>query len=131
MIVFDASTLVGAALKTDSLPERAFLRAEEADVLALSAAVDAEVAEVLSRPKFAPAVSRERRERMLEILCGAAVWFDPAVRVTDYRDAKDNKYLELAPTGQFADPAKQMLASMGATVETTFGKGKTATKKSK
>jgi tetratricopeptide (TPR) repeat protein len=35
-----------------------------------------------------------------------------------------NKYLELAPTGQFADPAKQMLASMGATVETTFGKGK-------
>ncbi len=35
-----------------------------------------------------------------------------------------NKYLELAPTGPFADPAKQMLASMGATVETTFGKGK-------
>jgi tetratricopeptide (TPR) repeat protein len=35
-----------------------------------------------------------------------------------------NKYLELAPTGQFADPAKQMLASMGATVETSFGKGK-------
>src|SRR6201981_2093321 len=35
-----------------------------------------------------------------------------------------NKYLELAPTGQFADPAKQMLASLGATVETSFGKGK-------
>ena len=35
-----------------------------------------------------------------------------------------NKYLELAPTGPFADPAKQMLASMGATVETSFGKGK-------
>lgn len=39
-----------------------------------------------------------------------------------------NKYLQLAPTGQFADPAKQMLASMGATIETTFGKGKTAKK---
>jgi tetratricopeptide (TPR) repeat protein len=33
-----------------------------------------------------------------------------------------NKYLELQPTGQFAEPAKQMLASIGATVETQFGK---------
>ena len=40
-----------------------------------------------------------------------------------------NKYLELQPTGQFAEPAKQMLASIGATVETSFGKTKTKTKK--
>jgi tetratricopeptide (TPR) repeat protein len=33
-----------------------------------------------------------------------------------------NKYLELQPNGQFADPAKQMLASIGATVETQYGK---------
>jgi tetratricopeptide (TPR) repeat protein len=42
-----------------------------------------------------------------------------------------NKYLELQPTGQFAEPAKQMLASIGATVETSFGKGKTGTKTKK
>ncbi len=42
-----------------------------------------------------------------------------------------NKYLELQPSGQFAEPAKQMLASIGATVETSFGKGKTATKTKK
>ncbi len=42
-----------------------------------------------------------------------------------------NKYLELEPNGKFADPAKQMLASIGATVETTYGKGKTATPKKK
>ncbi len=35
-----------------------------------------------------------------------------------------NKYLELDPNGQFADPAKQMLAMIGATVETTYGKTK-------
>ena len=40
-----------------------------------------------------------------------------------------NKYLELAPNGKYADPAKQMLASIGATVETSYGKGKTAPKK--
>ena len=34
-----------------------------------------------------------------------------------------NKYLELQPNGQFAEPAKQMLASIGATVETQYGKG--------
>jgi tetratricopeptide (TPR) repeat protein len=34
------------------------------------------------------------------------------------------KYLELQPTGTYAEPAKQMLASIGASVETTFGKKK-------
>lgn len=40
-----------------------------------------------------------------------------------------NKYLELEPTGQFADPAKQMLASIGADVQTSFGKPKAGKKK--
>ncbi len=35
-----------------------------------------------------------------------------------------NKYLELQPNGQFAQPAKDMLASIGASVETSFGKQK-------
>ena len=35
-----------------------------------------------------------------------------------------NKYLELDPTGKYADAAKQMLASIGASVETGFGKQK-------
>jgi len=38
LIVFDASALVSAALKTDSVPERALLQAEDADVFALSSA---------------------------------------------------------------------------------------------
>jgi tetratricopeptide (TPR) repeat protein len=40
-----------------------------------------------------------------------------------------NKYLELAPTGPYAQPAKDMLASIGASVETGFKKQKSATKK--
>jgi hypothetical protein len=96
LIIFDASALVSAALKADSVPERALLRAEEVDVLALSAAVDAEIAGVLDRPKFAQAIPLARRQRLLEFLRRAAVWFEPAVRVTDCRDPKDDKYLELA-----------------------------------
>jgi putative PIN family toxin of toxin-antitoxin system len=96
LIVFDASTLVSAALRAASIPERALLRAEEVDLLALSAAVDAEYAEVLSRPKFARAIPLARRDGFLKILRDAAIWFDPVVRIADCRDAKDDKYLELA-----------------------------------
>ena len=39
------------------------------------------------------------------------------------------KYLELQPTGEHAEIAKQMLAQLGAEVETSFGKQKTKTKK--
>ena len=39
------------------------------------------------------------------------------------------KYLELQPTGTYADAAKQMLASIGASVETTFGTKKKTPKK--
>ncbi len=42
-----------------------------------------------------------------------------------------NKYLELDPNGKYADAAKQMLASIGAPVETTFGKQKTTPTKKK
>jgi putative PIN family toxin of toxin-antitoxin system len=96
LIVFDASTLIGVLLKADGVPERAFLRAEEIDVLALSPAVDAEIAGVLSRPKFACAIPASRCLQFLELLRGAAIWFEPSVRVADCRDMKDDKYLELA-----------------------------------
>lgn len=39
------------------------------------------------------------------------------------------KYLELQPTGTYADAAKQMLASIGASVETSFGSKKKSSKK--
>ncbi len=96
MIVFDASAVVSAALREDSVPERALLRAEATDLFALSAEVEAEIVEVLGRPRFARAVTAARRARILDTLRAGAVWFAPAERVTDCRDAKDNKYLELA-----------------------------------
>jgi tetratricopeptide (TPR) repeat protein len=39
------------------------------------------------------------------------------------------KYLELAPNGPNAESAKSLLASIGSSVETSFGKKKTSTKK--
>lgn len=96
MIVLDASAVVSAALRESGVPERALLRAEEIDVFVLSAEVGAEIAEVLSRPRFAASISAVRRTRILDVLRAQAAWFSPAERVTDCRDDKDNKYLELA-----------------------------------
>jgi tetratricopeptide (TPR) repeat protein len=41
------------------------------------------------------------------------------------------KYLELKPDGPNADASKQMLASIGASVETSYGKGRSASKPGK
>lgn len=40
-----------------------------------------------------------------------------------------NKYLELDPSGKYADAAKQMLETIGASVQTTYGKQKSASTK--
>jgi putative PIN family toxin of toxin-antitoxin system len=96
LIVFDASVVVSAALRENGVPERALLHGEETDLFALSAEVEAEIVEVLGRPRFARAVTGARRARILDASRGEAIWFEPTERVTDCRDAKDNKYLELA-----------------------------------
>jgi uncharacterized protein len=95
-VVFDASSIVGAALKQDSIPERALLLARSQETICLSPAVESEIREVLQRPKFQKYISDATRRRILDILGAAAAMFEPMVPVTDCRDPKDNKYLELA-----------------------------------
>jgi putative PIN family toxin of toxin-antitoxin system len=95
-VVFDASSIVGAALKEASIPERALLLARSHDTVCLSQAVEAEIREVLQRPKFRKYISDITRERIFDILGAAALIVEPTQRITDCRDTKDNKYLELA-----------------------------------
>ena len=95
-VVFDASSIVGAALKEDSIPEQALLLARSLETICLSPAIETEIREVLQRPKFHKYISDTTRGRILDILGAAAVMFEPMEPVTDCRDPKDNKYLELA-----------------------------------
>ena len=62
----------------------------------MSTVVDAEIAEVLARPKFRRFLSEAHRRTFLTSLRERAFWVNPTVRVTDCRDTKDNIYLELA-----------------------------------
>ena len=78
------------------MPERAPFKARHHDLIAISAALEAEIFDVLHRPKLARAVQPAQPAYVLDLLIGAAARFTPTVRVHDCRDAKDNKYLELA-----------------------------------
>jgi putative PIN family toxin of toxin-antitoxin system len=101
IVVLDASTLVSAALKADSIPERALLRAvNEPNRLLLSREVEEEYREVLFRPKFDRYVSAERRQRILDIVVVAAERIESPAAVRECRDPKDDKYLALAAAGK-------------------------------
>jgi uncharacterized protein len=58
--------------------------------------VEAEILAVLARPKFARRIAPNDRTAILALISDAAVRVEPSLSVTDCRDAKDNKYLELA-----------------------------------
>ena len=94
--MIDASTVVSAALSPNGVPRRAIAAARRRGVIVLSEAVHGEIAEVLARPKFARTLTEDRRREVLELLAAAALWVEPEEIVGDCRDAKDNRYLELA-----------------------------------
>jgi putative PIN family toxin of toxin-antitoxin system len=87
---------VSAALNPGGVPRRALAVARSHGTLALSGAVYREIAEVLARPKFSRVLTQDRRHEALEFLSAAALWVEPAIAVRDCRDAKDNRYLDLA-----------------------------------
>jgi uncharacterized protein len=102
IVVLDASTLVSAALKADSIPERALLRAVSLpNRLILSQAVENEYRDVMFRSKFDRYVSVERRRRILNVVLFAAERVEPRQQlVKECRDPNDDKYLSLAAAGK-------------------------------
>jgi putative PIN family toxin of toxin-antitoxin system len=101
IVVFDASTFVSAALKADSIPERALFRAVTGtNRLILSREVETEYRQVIFRPKFDRFVSIERRQLILDIVMVAGEWIEPTDLVRECGDPKDDKYLALAAAGK-------------------------------
>ncbi len=96
MIVFDVSALVGAAIRRDSVPERALRRAIETYGIALSEPVIAELRHVFARPRMVRFLDAALRQEIEHLVLSRGVRVVPTERVTDCRDAKDNIYLELA-----------------------------------
>ncbi len=66
----------------------------------LSLPVVAELSQVLTRDKFRPYVTEDEARQFLAVLAGASQWVEIDVQISDCRDPSDNKFLELAVSGQ-------------------------------
>lgn len=100
-VVFDTSTLVGAALKPGSVPHRALLQALARCDVCASAQTLVELEQVMQRDKFDRYLNRETRLDFVAMLRRSMHFF--AVTQPDEedlqppcRDPKDNKFLALA-----------------------------------
>ena len=98
--VFDTNVLVSAALIAGSIPRQAFDNALDEGRILISVPVLLELAEVLSRKKLNKYLFEEERMRFLIALLKEAELVEITEVVTDCRDVKDNKFLELAVSGK-------------------------------
>ncbi|PYS33601.1 MAG: putative toxin-antitoxin system toxin component, PIN family [Acidobacteria bacterium] len=100
--VFDTSVVVSAVLISSSHPAKAFRKARQIGDILLSLPVAEELNEVLGRGKFDRYLTREDRERFLAAFIHAAKFIEVTERIVACRDPKDDKFLELAVSGQAA-----------------------------
>jgi putative PIN family toxin of toxin-antitoxin system len=98
--VIDTGVAVSAVLLPRSVPRQAFDAAAARGKLLVSEATVAELDEVLRRPKFNKYVPEEKRLEFLAALVREAEAMEVTEVITACRDAKDNKFLELAVSGR-------------------------------
>ena len=99
-VVIDTNVAVSAALLPRSVPRQAFDRALEQGPVLISPATVAELHDVLRRPHFDKYVHEDERRAFLATLVREAELVVVTDVVTVCRDPKDNKFLELALSGE-------------------------------
>lgn len=98
--VFDTNVLISAFLFSQGKPRQALEHSQNIGIILFSSFIFSELNEVLYRPKFDKYLSVETRQELLEDLMQTVQFIDVTARIEDCRDPKDNKYLELAVSGQ-------------------------------
>ena len=98
--VFDTNVIVSAVLLAGSVPRQAFDKAIDEGTVLISVPVLLEMAEVLSRKKLNKYLLEEERMHFLVALLKEAELVEITEAVTDCRDGRDNKFLELAVSGK-------------------------------
>ena len=94
--VLDANIIVSAVLLPRSLTRKVFDKALAEGDIVVSEAVVNELDEVLRRPRLNKYIHEEERIQFLMMLLRESRLVRVDRTVTDCRDPKDNKYLELA-----------------------------------
>ena len=99
-VVFDTNVVISAMLLPLSIPRRALDRAMRKGRPLISAAMTTELDDVIHLPKFDKYLSEEERIEFLTTLVHEAELVNVVETVTDCRDPRDNKFLELAVSGR-------------------------------
>jgi len=99
-IVADTNAFISRLLLPRSVPGEAIRKATATGQLLVSEATLAELADVLSRPKFAPYVSIQDRQQFIRLLGRVAEMVPITHLIRECRDPKDDKFLELAVNGR-------------------------------
>lgn len=95
-VVLDSNLIISAFLIPESIPSKALQIAIEYFDIIISVETALEVTEVLKRDKFNRYGTKEERAERVKLYVQTGVFFPLLVTVTDCKDPKDNKFLELA-----------------------------------
>lgn len=100
LVVLDTNVLVSALLRPRSLPRQALDAANERGTILGSTESLAELAAVLTRPKFQRYVTDAQRLEFLAALISASKIIEVTTFPKICRDPDDDKFLALASAGQ-------------------------------
>jgi uncharacterized protein len=96
LFVIDTNTLVSAFIFRYSNPRKAFEKAVKEGEVFASLKTYNEFSEVLLRPKFDKYISAEEKLLALKEFKELAIFSEISEAITECRDPKDDKFLELA-----------------------------------
>ena len=99
LFVLDANVFVSAIISSQSTARQAFDRAVDTGIILMSNPVFLEISEVLLRPKFDRYIDRVKRQNFIEDLLRIVNFVEINQQISECRDPKDHKYLELAVCG--------------------------------
>jgi hypothetical protein len=98
--VIDTNVFISAALLSNSLPHRVVVWIQKNAILLQSISTSFEIEDVLHRRKFDRYVPEKQRLDFMRGLLSDAMFVTVEDTITECRDPKDNKFLELAVSGE-------------------------------
>jgi putative PIN family toxin of toxin-antitoxin system len=98
-LVIDTNVLISGLLSSNSIPQKIFDYATSQATLLMSDVVQAEIENVITRPKFQKYISPEKRIKFLAVLAEKVKLILITQQIRECRDPKDDKFLELAICG--------------------------------
>jgi uncharacterized protein len=99
LFILDANVFVSAILSKQSKARQAFDQAVDTGIILMSDPVFSEISDVILRPKFDRYIDRVKRQNFIEDLLEILYFVEITQQISECRDPKDNKYLELAVCG--------------------------------